>query len=388
MDASDRRKRAGAEAADWFARLEAGAMDRAEREQFVEWLQESQVHVAEMLRIAQIHGSLERFQRWTRIATGPKTDADNVLQLRSSQEAYSTSRPSPAATGMRHRLRFSAVAAMLVLLIGAAVILPRVRGEVIETDRGERREVVLADGSQLQVDPETRLRVKYSHEVRRVFLESGRALFHVAKNPDRPFLVQVDATTVRAVGTAFGVEQGSRGVIVTVAEGKVAVFATLPGAPPAPATAGQVPGSGASDRPDARSNNSSDRSDSHGHEAREGGTSGTPGTLFLTANQQVTVQSGGSAEPVREVDSQRALAWAEGRLIFQNDELGQVIAQFNRYNRVQLRVADPELASKPVSGVFNAAEPETFIAFLQSVAPVEIVRDGDRTITIGSSRAR
>ena len=68
-------------------------------------------------------------------------------------------------------------------------------------------------------------------------------------------------------------------------------------------------------------------------------------------------------------------------------DLGQAVAEFNRYNRVQLTVTDPELAGKPVSGVFNAAEPEAFIAFLQSVTPVEIVRDGDRRITIGPARA-
>ena len=98
------------------------------------------------------------------------------------------------------------------------------------------------------------------------------------------------------------------------------------------------------------------------------------------------VPSSGAAEPVREVDSHRALAWAEGRLIFQNDELGKAIAEFNRYNRVQLTVADPALAAEPVSGVFNAADPEAFIAFLKSVTAVEIVRDGDRSITIGTAR--
>jgi ferric-dicitrate binding protein FerR (iron transport regulator) len=112
------------------------------------------------------------------------------------------------------------------------------------------------------------------------------------------------------------------------------------------------------------------------------------GPLFLTANQQVTVQRSGSAEPVREVDSQRELAWAEGRLIFHNDDVGKVIAQFNRYNRVQLSVTDPALASRPVSGVFNASEPEAFIAFLQTVVPVDIARDHDKSITIGSPRPR
>jgi transmembrane sensor len=374
MDASERRKRASSEAADWFARLQAGEMERAERQQFVEWLRESYIHVTEMLRVAQIHGELKQFEHWARLSTGPRTAEDNVVQLPSPLDENPL-QMTGVGGGPRHAkgegtqrplLMLFAVAATVVLMVATALVLPRIRGQVIETERGERREVVLSDGSVLQVDPETRLRVKYADAVRQVFLERGRALFHVAKNAHRPFLVQADGTTVRAVGTAFGVEQQTRGVIVTVAEGKVAVFSNNPhpstSLPPSPSDG-----------------------EGQGMKVPESAHSSS-GALFLTADQQVTVPRIGAAEPVRKVDSHRALAWAEGRLIFQNDELGTVIAQFNRYNRVQLSVTNSGLAAKPVSGVFNAADPEAFIAFLQSVTAVEIVRDGDRSITIGTAR--
>src|SRR5688572_19249985 len=118
MDASDRRKRAGSEAADWFSRLQAGTMERAEREQFVEWLRESHVHVAEMLRIAQINGSLAHFDRWARIATGPKTDADDVVQLPSPFANVPSAQAGPALqvpplrrNGVGHSLRLLSIAA-------------------------------------------------------------------------------------------------------------------------------------------------------------------------------------------------------------------------------------------------------------------------------------
>jgi transmembrane sensor len=340
-------------------------MQRAEREQFVQWLRESYIHVTEMLRIAQIHGELKHFEHWARISTGPKTDEDKIVQLPGTPEEDSQGsqphppRSPPQARRMGHGLRLVAIAATVLVVVGTViVVLPRVRGQVIETERGERREVVLGDGSVLQVDSETRLRVKYAEEARQVFLERGRALFHVTKNPNRPFLVQADGTTVRAVGTAFGVEREAQGVVVTVTEGKVAVSSS----------GFQVPQSGSGEIT----------------AQREGEHRG----LYLTADQQVTVPSRGAPEAVRDVDSHLALAWAEGRLIFQNDELGKVIAAFNRYNRVQLRVTDSGLAAKPVSGVFNASDPEAFIAFLQSVTAVEIVRDGDRSITIGAARPR
>jgi ferric-dicitrate binding protein FerR (iron transport regulator) len=426
MDASERRNRASTEAADWFARLQAGEMERAEREQFVEWLRESYIHVTEMLRIAQIHGELKQFEHWARISTGPKTADENVVQLSSIPDAdplHVTGKGRRLRGGkseglQRPLLMFFAVAATVVLLVATGIVLPKIRGQVIETERGERRQVVLSDGSVLQVDPETRLRVKFADEVRQVFLEHGRALFHVAKNAHRPFLVQADGTTVRAVGTAFGVEEQAQGVIVTVAEGKVAVITSpsfqspfYPHPNPSPSL-----GEGAPQERMRNANSSPsnplEQLDGEGPAKREGEGASTPrsdgagqdsspavqppppttkegrgkSTLFLTADQQVMVPSSGAAEPVREVDSHRALAWAEGRLIFNNDELGKVIAEFNRYNRVQLIVADPTLAAKPVSGVFNSADPEAFIAFLQSVTAVEIVRDGDRSITIDTVR--
>ncbi len=61
MDANSRRARAAAEAAEWWVRIESGELSRGEREQFVDWLRESAVHVAEMLRMAEVHGALERF---------------------------------------------------------------------------------------------------------------------------------------------------------------------------------------------------------------------------------------------------------------------------------------------------------------------------------------
>lgn len=411
MDASERRKRASSEAADWFARLQAGEMERAERQQFVEWLRESYIHVTEMLRIARIHGELKQFEHWARISTGSKTAEDNVVQLpppdanplQVTGEGRDP-RSGKAEAPQRPRLMFFALAATILLVVATAFVLPRMRGQVIETERGERREVVLSDGSVLQVDPETRLRVKYADDVRRVFLERGRALFHVAKNANRPFLVQADDTTVRAVGTAFGVEQQTRGVVVTVAEGKVAVSSSgfHPPSPtdigkPHPSSSMAAPPSDGEGRQDTSPPAPLQHLEREGPAKREGEVGGqgvrvpespqsSPGTLFLTADQQVTVPSSGAAEPVREVDSHRALAWADGRLIFQNDELDKVIAEFNRYNRVQISVTDSGLAAKPVSGVFNAADPEAFIAFLQSVTAVEIVRDGDRSITIGTAR--
>jgi len=101
----------------------------------------------------------------------------------------------------------------------------------------------------------------------------------------------------------------------------------------------------------------------------------------------VTVEeSSGTAEPVRKVDSDRELAWAKGRLVFDNETVADAIREFNRYNRVQLHVADEALAKRPVSAVFDASDPESFIAFLQTVASVRVTRSDSADITIATTK--
>ncbi len=343
MDPNDRRARATHEATQWWNRLsilKPTEVSRADRESFTEWLRESPLHVAEFLRIAHVHDALERFNLWGRVEVGDAEEPDNVVQLREDGPTAEHEQRAPE-TRSRVRIWAVAVSGCVVAILGAWFALG-LRGDVIESKQAERRQVMLEDGTVVQLEPETRLRVKYEEQLRRVELEHGRALFRVAKNPQRPFVVSADETSVRAVGTAFGVESGSRGVVVTVAEGKVAV----------------------ADSPKARSSGAE---------------------IFLTAGQQVTVPDSGAVAPVRAVDTTRALAWAQGQLVFENDTLADVIQEFNRYNRVQLSITDAQLASRRVSGVFDATDSETLLAFIrQSGAEIDITRS-DAGIVIGTA---
>jgi transmembrane sensor len=416
MEANDRRERAAQEAAEWFVRLDSD-LPREERAQFVAWLHESPIHVAEMIRMAQVHGALRNFGPWGQSAgtvspaqhdtvvpfpvrpgarvqprasgepdddetsqrIASQADASRAVAVRGDGSLGDSSRGASywLRAGQRRRIAklmwTGAAAAIAMLVLATGIILPKFRGQVIDTERGERREVVLDDGSIVLVDPETSMRVKYETGSRRVFLERGRALFRVAKNPGRPFLVEVEGTVVRAVGTAFGVEQQAQGVVVTVAEGKVAVLSSPESARSQGAAA--QPG-----RAHAFAQGSNLESLPLEPQRKEAGL------LFLTSDQQVTVPRRGAIETVRTVDSRRELAWAEGRLVFRNYTVARVVAEFNRYNRVQLEVTDPVLAGRTVSGVFNASDPESFISFLQTVAPVSVLHRDEHTIAIALSR--
>lgn len=364
METNERRRRASREAADWWAVLQGDDMTKTEREEFIDWLRDSQTHIAEMLRLYQVHGALEQFREWADISTDqpPTEGRGNVVALPavSPPPLQRMERRRSRMPGIR---RFAFAATLVAVTIGSAIFfLPQFRGQWIATERGERREVVLEDGSVVQVDPQTRLTVRFNESQRRVVLEQGRAFFRVARNPHRPFRVEAGDTTVRAIGTAFGVDRRAQDqLVVTVSEGKVAVSSTN-GAPSHPTVVSDsLPGT----RP-----------------------AQAQGGIVLTANEQVILDTTGSPQPVRAVDSRRELAWAQGRLVFKNDTVARVIAEFNRYNRVQLAVTDAALAARPITGVFDAANPEGFIAFLQSAAPVHIERDDGRSIVISSSASR
>jgi transmembrane sensor len=368
MDVGERSTFAG-EAAEWWVRLRSEDLTPREREQFVDWLRESPAHVAEMLRVAEIHDALGRFQRWDQIETGASAEpfVATIVSLRPNLDV---AKPAPRTRITRLRVAAAAAAALTVAVLATAWLREAPAGQTIETERGERREVALADGSVVQVGPETRLRVNFTEQQRLVYLERGATLFRVAKNPRRPFIVEMNHTLVRAVGTAFGVEQRGQAVVVTVAEGKVAVMRNdtarpaalnkIPHSAPMPAvypvTPQLVP-------------QTVDQS------------------LILIAGQQIAVPGTGAIGSVRKVDSERELAWASGRLVFERAPVSEVIATFNRYNQMRLVVLGEALGRREISGVFDASDPESFIAFLASVTPVRVRRDETGTVELTTINA-
>jgi transmembrane sensor len=412
MDTNERRARATHEATQWWNRLtieRSSKVTKADRELFTQWLRESPLHVAELLRIAQVHDALERFKLWSEVEVGDAHESHNVIPLREAESAEVSSGASlssaerTSADGRqtyRSRVSSWAIAASICLVaVTAGWFALGTRGQVIETELAERRQVMLDDGSVVQLEPETKLRVKFEDHNRYVALERGRALFRVAKDAQRPFWVSTDHTSVRAVGTAFGVENGKRGVIVTVAEGKVAVGRSR-GKLPWSALAqekthidsqGAAPGEGPVIPTDGPASHSTGSADKQGISVQGGGrasgeaAAASAPEIFLTAGQQLTVQTSGAVDRVRTVDTARALAWAQGQLVFENDTLADVVAEFNRYNRTQLHINDLQLATRRVSGVFEATDMETLLAFIRQGGGEIRITQTDRGVVIDSS---
>jgi len=324
-----RRQRAMDEAAAWLVRLQEAAPTSAERSAFTDWLRESPLHVAAMLRVSHTDNSLSVFDGWDAIPTVSALFDDTVVEWPAPMEHRVAAAPHRAPKLKRVGFRFSVAAAALAVCVGVTLWWNGlVDGTKFRTVTGERRDVALQDGSTLRLGPETRVRVLFSKTERYIVLESGAAVFKVAKDPLRPFTVAADRARVRALGTEFGIEKRATTVVVTVVDGQVAVVQAAASLP----------------------------------------------AVALAANDQLTVPDVGVTSAVRKVNSASSLAWANGRLVFDNDPLGFVVERFNQYNRIHLAVLDPRLAERRLSGSFDATDLESFLAFLHSSLPVTIVR--------------
>jgi len=266
-----RRARAAAEAAEWAVRLDAGDSSTSERVEFVDWLRESPLHVSEMLRIGRLTSALSGFDDWDRIAPAvdvPFEDTPTVI----NHPRFLTAKPPRRD----YRLRwFAGIAASVLVVVGSLVAFrQQLSSTHIRTQIGERREITLTDGSVVRLSPNTDLRIWLQPRLRSVMIVQGEALFHVAKDASRPFVVDAASAKVQAVGTMFSVVRNDESVIVTVAEGIVRVTPTMTSAD------ASQPGAIAA-------------------------------SLSLGANERVSVSGHGVTGAVRRVESVPMIDWAD-----------------------------------------------------------------------------
>jgi transmembrane sensor len=204
----------------------------------------------------------------------------------------------------------------------------------------------LADGSTVDVGADTRLDVNFDATRRLVKLTHGVALFTVAKNPTKPFIVSTGAVDVQAVGTAFAVEADDRAVDVVVTEGRVSVD-TAP----------------SSSSPSTNSSRVAPVLVDSGSRLIVSLDSGTPQSLAPVAlsPDQLT----------------RQLAWREPRIRLSGTRLRDAAALFNQVNGLQIEIADRELGDMRLDGVFRADDPEGFIRLLANY-DIQVRRENDR----------
>lgn len=326
-NAEDRRRAATEQAAAWLVALRGGRLSAGERGEFVDWLRESPVHIAEMLRVSQIDQALGGFSRWGEIPTAERT-VDNVVRLLPEAQ-----HPPPRRTRLAMVSRAIAAGLAIVVVATGGWLALKEKSTVVRTQLAERREMTLADGSVVNVAPLSELRIRFTSDRRSIELLEGHVLFDVAKDPRRPFVVEAGEATVRAVGTSFDVERAPQGVRVTVIEGRVSVV-----------------------RRDTES----------GGDAVA--PSGASAQVLLAANEEVVVPARGAAPAVREVNGAAQAAWATGTLVFEDETVAEVVRRFNLHNRAQIQILDPRLGGRRISGTFKASDPESFVDFIRATS--------------------
>jgi transmembrane sensor len=332
------------QAGSWFIANQSGSLEHAERAAFVAWLKASPIHVEEYLGVALIAHDLPA------ATDEPDLPLESLLEMARaddtngvvSLEAPMRVRALPPEQISKPRIWSFAASAAAVLLVLAASVLWWLRdGDLLglpktyRTAHGEQIVAQLPDGSELRLNTDSAVTVRYTRSERVVEIARGQALFTVARDDHRRFRVEAGEVHVLAVGTRFDTYRRPDATIVTVVEGSVAVLA---GRPPS-------------------------------------GVTGFPlDALRVNAGYQVHVDARGVlAQPI-PVDVQQTEAWLQRKIAFEQRPLGEVADEFNRYGSIPIEIDDAALRALPISGVFDAYDVDSFVAFLQTLDGVRVER--------------
>lgn len=298
-----------AAAARWVARRDARELSPEEAVAFEQWCAEDKRHLGALVRLE---------------AVNAKFDRAAALQ------------GLPSAPVSRRRVWVpTAIAASLALgMVGAwqsGVLSPDavVPAQTFTTRLGEQYRTSLADGSLIELNTATHVAVDLEPRERRIKLDHGEALFEVAKDASRPFVVETSLGNVRAVGTVFSVRV-DRGLEVVVSEGVIVV--ERPGEPLVRVSAGE--------------------------------------------SYAVGVRGDALRSPRDPEQIKRALVWREGKVAFAGQTLTEAAAEFNRYNDVRIEISDPAVGAMRFGGYYRATDPEGFAAALEKSLPITSKREG------------
>ncbi len=325
-------------AGQWLARRDRG-LTPAEQDEYLQWLRQDPRHGQAISRFEKTWGALDVLTQWKPAHSA--TPNPDLLALRQPSRLYwlATAFAAAAAVAM----------AGYFWIPGSARNQPAApRREAIIHPRPERQE--LADGSVVELNQGARIEVHFTPAERRVRLVAGEAHFSVAKNPDRPFFVDTDKVTVRAVGTAFNVTLAQTEVAVLVTEGKVQVLEHAPLDSIGPPKFARLI-----------------------HRRPIVLLCGQRTVVRLDTEPALPAASPGTAGPAAPVvqdvtpaEIERALSWQGIRLEFVDMPLGDVVAEFNRFNRQHLVVRDGDTAAIIVGGNFRADNVEGFVRLLEA----------------------
>lgn len=321
-DPQDARRVADREAAEWHVRLGERPVSAATLAAFKAWRASPENADA-----------YQRAETLWRSAGALSGDADIQALTRDTLRAS-----RPRARVLRQGLGPLAGAAAILAIGAVSLFVWLPSRNLYTTAVGEQERIRLEDGSEVRLDTDTRLRVRFDRSERQILLEQGQALFVVAHDADRPFRVSAGGTVVTALGTTFDVRREVAGARVTLVAGSVAVTDAAAGSR----------------------------------------------RWRLTPGQQVRTTKPDAA-PLA-VDAALATSWSQGRLVFRNTPLGEAVAEVNRYLPRKIILDAGSIGTVPVNGVFKAGDREAFVAATTDLFDLTVREepDGDVRLTAPS----
>ncbi len=218
--------------------------------------------------------------------------------------------------------------------------LREIDADVFATTGRAPRVVTLDDGSVVDLDVDSRIAVRMSGERRDIELLSGRAVFAVAHDASRPFTVTADGSRTTALGTHFQVAKQSGRIVVTLAEGSVAV------------------------------------------EGQQQPTNAASWQERLRPGEQLSIDTATAERALQVVDPLLATSWTHGRHVFRGTPLVEALEEVNRYALRKVRLGDASLADLPVAGNFVAGDSVVVVDAFAAVLPLRIVEGGDQEIIL------
>ncbi|WP_242113318.1 FecR family protein [Luteimonas aquatica] len=326
-------------AADWLARRGSGAWRDQDQARLQQWLEADNAHRVAFLRLENVWTQSGRLK-----ALGAGCDPGTIPERGIWRPGDIDRSRRPGLVPARPRAHWPRRAGLLFLLaivVGAGYGWRQstaVARATYESALGDLRSLDLADGSEVVLSSDSRVDVALSRQRRQVRLERGEALFEVAKDRERPFMVEAGGRRVTAVGTRFSVRREGGQLRVIVTEGRVRLA----------------------------------RLDSGGAEGAEPPTLLSAGSIALAGPDSVLVRRVPLAEAERQLD------WRNGYLSFEDASLREAAAEFNRYNRRKLVIADEAAAELRVGGRFHWSNTDAFVRLLEQGFPIRAVRRTDR----------
>lgn len=302
-------------AAEWLEKRNHTQWSEADQAQLEAWLGESLAHRIAYLRL------------------------ENAWRFADRLPALKAPRSDKGGTQINwSRIIRGAFAACLV--VGASVYglrhyTTQPQARTYATDIGSSKRLTLADGSEIELNTDTAVRIDRQGDTRKVWLDKGEAYFHIKHDAARPFVVMANGHRLLDIGTKFLVRRDADRLQVSVLEGKVQ-YDPKPGSP--------VP------------------------------TMLTAGDVLTAAGSSVSISRAGTTEIAN------ALGWRSGVITLDNTTLADAASEFNRYSRRHIVIADPKVAQLRIMGTFQAGNADAFVTVAQDIFRLHVKHDQDEIV--------